>query len=172
MNSFFQQLRKNLAARNDTSEELERIRVAYDQLIDVEKRKQYDEELGLSAKRKSRVDMRPLGFYAKSLSKAQQKWPTWERELLAALLSLVHFRSIVAGAIVEVHTDHLNNTVVNQALSNPDKILRMLLKIDSLVLPRSQRATSKRGSSSSVRILLPAMILRRGWNEFVLLTIS
>jgi len=132
----FQQLRKNLAARNDTSEELERIRVAYDQLIDVEKRKQYDEELGLSAKRKSRVDMRPLGFYSKSLSKAQQKWPTWERELLAALLALVHFRSIVAGAVVEIHTDHLNNTVVNQALSNPDKILRMLLKVDSLVLPR------------------------------------
>ena len=51
------------------------------------------------------------------------------------LLVLVHFRSIVAGAHVEIHTDHLNNTVLSQALSSPDKILRMLLKIDSLVHP-------------------------------------
>ena len=51
-------------------------------------------------------------------------------------MSLVHFRSIVAGALVEIHTEHLNNTVLNQALSNPDKVLRMLLKIDALVHPR------------------------------------
>ena len=35
----FQQIRKTLAARKDTAEELERVRVAYDQLKDVDARK-------------------------------------------------------------------------------------------------------------------------------------
>ena len=47
-----------------------------------------------------------------------------------------HFRSVVAGSEVIIHTDHLNNTVLNLALSHPDKILRMLLKVEALIVPR------------------------------------
>ena len=32
-----------------------------------------------------------------------------------------------------IHTDHLSNTTLSENLSNPDKILRMLLKVDYLV---------------------------------------
>ena len=46
------------------------------------------------------------------------------------------FRTIIAGCEVHIHTDHLNNTVLAQALSHPDKILRMLLKVEHLVKPR------------------------------------
>ena len=59
----------------------------------------------------------------------------WERELLVVVKSLEHFRTIVAGMTIYIHSDHLNNTSHNTALSYPDKILRMLLKVESLVSP-------------------------------------
>ena len=59
------------------------------------KRSEYDESIGLVEKRSSRIDLRPLGFFSKSLSKAQESWLTWERELLSVLLALMHFRIIV-----------------------------------------------------------------------------
>ena len=69
------------------------IDTAYNTLADVEARKRYDETIGLLSKRKSRIELRPLGFYSKSLSLAQQSWPTWERELFAVLSTLLHFRT-------------------------------------------------------------------------------
>mgnify|MGYP003321314757 CR=1 FL=1 len=52
------------------------------------------------------------------------------------ILACEHFRSVVAGAEVIIHTDHLNNTDMNLALKQPDKILRMLLKVEALIVPR------------------------------------
>ena len=49
--------------------------------------------------------------------------------------ALEDFRSVVAGITFYMHTDHLNNTSHTTALSYPDKILRMLLKVESLVSP-------------------------------------
>ena len=122
--------------RVHSGSDTEAIDKAFEVLSDTEKRKQYDESLGLATRRKSRVDLRPLGFFSKSLTSAQQSWPTWERELLAVLLCLLHFRTVVAGQDVVIHTDHLNNTVLGERLTSPDKILRMLLKIEGLVKPR------------------------------------
>ena len=81
------------------------------------------------------MNLRPLGYFSQSLTRAQQAWPVWERELLAVLLTLLHFRAVVTGHKVVIHTDHLNNTVMGAVLTNPDKILRMLLKIESVVHP-------------------------------------
>ena len=44
----------------------------------------------------------------------------------------------MAGVAVAIHTDHLNSTVLNQALKQPDKILRMLSKIEALLVPQGQ----------------------------------
>ena len=115
---------------------LEQFNEAYARLVDTEKRRQYDESLGLSKRPRSRLDLRPLGFFSKSLSKAQQNWTTWEKEFLVVIEICEHFRSVVAGSLVIIHTDHLNNTVMNLALSHPDKILRMLLKVEALIVPR------------------------------------
>jgi len=80
--------RRNKSCKAIDSDELEKI---FETLGDQKRRAEYDETLGLASKRKSRVDLRPLGVFSKSLSKAQQAWPAWERELLAVLLTLVHF---------------------------------------------------------------------------------
>ena len=108
---------------------------AFEILSDTEKRKLYDETLGLSTARKSRLNLRPLGMFSQSLTEAQQNWTTWEQELLVVVKALEHFRAVVAGMQVYVHTDHLNNTSHSTALSYPDKIRRMLLKLASLVCP-------------------------------------
>ena len=127
-------------AQKHCAVDMQAIEDAYAVLSDVQARIGYDESLGLAAKRKTRIDLRPLGFFSKSLSRAQQSWPTWERELLAVLLTLMHFRTVCTGMIVVIHTDHLNNTVLGANLTSPDKILRMLLKIEGLVTPRWQFA--------------------------------
>ena len=49
--------------------------------------------------------------------------------------SIIHFSSIVLGAELHIYTDHLNNTVMTDVLKYPDKILRMLLKVESMVKP-------------------------------------
>ena len=113
-----------------------RMQEAYDVLSNKESRSAYDTELGLAGERKARVNLVPLGFVSKSLSKAQQNRPTWERELLAILEALVHFRSIVGGAEVVLHTDHINNTTLAETSSQSDKLLRMISKIESMINPR------------------------------------
>jgi hypothetical protein len=75
--------------------------------------------------------LRPLGLFSKSLSKAQQAWATWERELLAAVEIVQFYSSILHGMFCVFHTDHLNNTVMGAALKQPEKILRMFFKIES-----------------------------------------
>ena len=101
-------------------------------LSSVPERAKYDASINLSGKRKARVNLVPLGFYSCSLNAQQRNWPVWERELFAVLKSVEHFRAMVAGSTIVVHTDHINNTTEKTELSSPDKILRMLLKLDAL----------------------------------------
>ena len=81
------------------------------------------------------MNLRLLGYFSKSLTRAQQTWPVWERELLAVLLTLLHVRTFVTGHKVVIHIDHVNNTVMGAMLTNPDKILQVLLKTESIVHP-------------------------------------
>ena len=49
---------------------------------------------------------KPLAFFSKRLSKAQQSYSTFDRELLAAYLSVLHFRHIIEIRNVILHSDH------------------------------------------------------------------
>ena len=102
---------------------------AYETLRDSQEREKYDQQIGLEERRRARVDLRVLGCHSCSLDATQRAWPVWERELLAVLRGLQHFRTIVAGATVVVHTDHINNTTIREELASPEKILRMMNKI-------------------------------------------
>ena len=49
---------------------------------------------------------KPLAFYSKKMSSAEQKYSTFDRELLAVFLSVKHFRHILEGRQFTVWTDH------------------------------------------------------------------
>ena len=131
----YQELKRLYRDHAKNVDKLKSIEDAHEVLGPVENRKAYDEQIGLEKVHKSRIDLQPLGFFSKSLSGAQRNWATWDRELFAVVASLEHFSSMVSGSTVVIATDHLNNTVLNVDLKQPEKILRMLLKIHTKVNP-------------------------------------
>ena len=48
----------------------------------------------------------PIGFFSKKLSKPQQAYSTYDRELLAAYLAVLHFKHLLEGKQVTIFTDH------------------------------------------------------------------
>ena len=48
----------------------------------------------------------PIGFFSKKLSQTQQKYSTFDRELLAAYLAVLHFKPQIEGRNVLLLTDH------------------------------------------------------------------
>ena len=50
--------------------------------------------------------VKPLGYFSKRLSEAQQKYSTYDRELLAVYLAIVHFRNMIEGREITIFTDH------------------------------------------------------------------
>lgn len=49
---------------------------------------------------------KPIGFFSKKLSDAQQKYSTFDRELLAIYMAIKHFRYLIEGRNLIVFTDH------------------------------------------------------------------
>jgi len=48
----------------------------------------------------------PIGFFSKKLSEAQRKFSTFDRELLACYLAVIHFKPQIEGKYVTIFTDH------------------------------------------------------------------
>ena len=48
----------------------------------------------------------PLGFFSARLKNNEQRWPPFDRELLAAFRSIRHFRHMVEGRRFTLYTDH------------------------------------------------------------------
>lgn len=51
-------------------------------------------------------EWKPAGFFSKRFSEAQRKYSTYDRELLAILLSVKHFRYMLEGREFQILTDH------------------------------------------------------------------
>lgn len=49
---------------------------------------------------------KPLGFFSKKLSKTEENYPTYDRELLAIYRSIEHFEYFLEGREFEVQCDH------------------------------------------------------------------
>ncbi len=48
----------------------------------------------------------PLGFFSQKLSPTQQRYSAYDRELLACVLGIRHFRFMVEGRAFTLYTDH------------------------------------------------------------------
>ena len=72
---------------------------------------------------------RPLGFFSRKFNSAQSRYTVTQKELLAIVESLKHFRNIVFGHDITVYTDHLNLTYDNTEY-NSDRVLRQRLILE------------------------------------------
>ena len=78
----------------------------------------------------------PIGFYSKKLSQAQQKYSTFDRELLAAYLCVLHFKYQIEGRNIILVTDHKPIVCAFKSVKplKSDRQQRHLLLLNLLVM--------------------------------------
>lgn len=54
----------------------------------------------------SNGEREPLGYFSTKLNEAQQRWPTYDRELYALYTAAIHFEYLIQGSDLVLVTDH------------------------------------------------------------------
>ena len=77
----------------------------------------------------------PIGFFSQKLSDTERKYSTFDRELLAAYKSVLHFRPLIDGRQVTLFTDHkpLVSSYNNPKLTNSDRQTRHLMILSEYI---------------------------------------
>jgi len=77
----------------------------------------------------------PVGFFSKKLSDTQKQYSAYDRELLAAYLSVLHFRSRIEGRSITLFTDHkpLVSAFQNPNLPKTDRQQRHLMILSEYI---------------------------------------
>ena len=66
-------------------------------------------------------DKKPIAFFSRKLTTAQQKYTIGEREMLSAVETLLEFRNILLGSEITIYTDHMSN--VNLTTKHASKLI-------------------------------------------------
>lgn len=66
----------------------------------------------------------PLGYFSKKFTLAQQKYSTFDRELLAAHMAVKHFRKMFEGREIIIFTDHKPLTFIFDKAPSPSETPR------------------------------------------------
>jgi transposase InsO family protein len=70
--------------------------------------------------------LQPVGFYSRQLLPAERNYPVYERELLAIVASLKHWRHLLMGSRhqIQIHSDHKNLLYFQTATSMSPRLAR------------------------------------------------
>ena len=77
----------------------------------------------------------PVGFYSKKLSDTQKAYSTYDRELLAAYLAVLHFKTFIDGHSVTLFLDHkpIVSAFYSKSIAKSDRQQRQLSLISEYV---------------------------------------
>lgn len=64
---------------------------------------------------------KPLGYFSRRLTNAQEKYSTYDRELLSIYLAVIHFRKLFEGRELTIYSDHKPLTFAFSKLTSSDK---------------------------------------------------
>ena len=73
---------------------------------------------------------KPISFYSRKLTNAQQQYTVTVKELIILLETLKEFRTLLIGQILRIYTDNKNLTCKN---FSTDRVLRWMLIIEEYV---------------------------------------
>ena len=62
--------------------------------------------IGAALEQKTSVGWKPISFFSRKLSQAEQNYSTYDRELLAAYAGVKYFRYMLEGRNFTIYTDH------------------------------------------------------------------
>ena len=80
-----------------------------------------DIAIGVAFEQETEGITKPIAFFSRKLNPAQTRYSTYDRELLAIIETIRHFRFFLEGRIVHVNTDHklLIHALNSQAEKSP-----------------------------------------------------
>ena len=65
-----------------------------------------DKAIGAALQQNTNEGLQPIGFFSRGLTEAQQKYATYDKELLAIYQAVKYYRNYIEGRKVIIYTDH------------------------------------------------------------------
>ena len=77
-------------------------------------------------------DNQPVEFYSRKLNKAEQRYSAYEREMMAMVSAILHFRTILLGRKFTLYTDHRPLLNFRKKMPDNERQSRWMVKLQDL----------------------------------------